>query len=71
MGKVIGLAMVVVGTVLLAIGISASDSLSSEVSRFFNGHPTNYSLWMLLGGLTLVILGAGGWLSFRRGPGRG
>jgi hypothetical protein len=64
------MAMLVVGTVLVALGISASDSVTSELSRFFSGQPTSYSLWMLLGGLVLVVIGAGGWAASRTGPHR-
>ena len=67
MNKGIGLALLVVGIVLVIFGINASDSTSSGVSRMFTGAPTNKALWLLLGGTAAVIIGAAMTL---RGPKR-
>ncbi len=58
MNKGIGMALLVVGAALIFFGFNASDSASSDVSRFFTGAPTNKALWMLLGGGAAVIVGA-------------
>jgi uncharacterized membrane protein HdeD (DUF308 family) len=58
MNKGIGIALVVVGIVLVAYGFNASDSTSSGISRFFTGAPTNKALWLLLGGIGSTIVGA-------------
>ena len=58
MNKAIGLALLVVGVVLLVYGIDASNSVSSSVSRTFTGSPTDKTMWMLLGGIAAVIVGA-------------
>ena len=58
MNKAIGLALLVVGLVLVIFGINATDSLSSDVSRFFTGTPTDRSMWLLLGGIAAVIVGS-------------
>jgi Ca2+/Na+ antiporter len=65
MHRVIGLALFVVGIVLLAMGVSASDSIASEISRFFTGHPSDRSIWLILGGLVSTILGAAGLMASR------
>ncbi len=64
MNKGIGLALLVVGIVLIILGASASDSVSSGVSRAFTGAPTNKTLWLLLGGAASAVAGAV--LTFRR-----
>jgi hypothetical protein len=58
MNKAIGLALLAVGIALIVFGINASDSFSSDVSRFFTGHPTDKSIWLLLGGIAATIVGA-------------
>lgn len=65
MTRFIGLALFIVGIVLLAFGISASDSIGSEFSRFFSGKPTDKAIWLLVGGVVSLVLGVGGMLSPR------
>ena len=55
--KLISLAILAVGVVLVIYGFSASESFSSDVSRFFTGSPTDKAIWMLLGGIVAVIIG--------------
>ena len=40
MNKIISVALLVGGVVLIVIGISATNSFSSDVSWFFTGSPT-------------------------------
>jgi len=58
MNKGIGIALLVVGIVLVVYGMNASDSVSSNISRTFTGAPTNKTLWLLLGGAGCAITGA-------------
>ena len=62
MNKVVSLALVIGGIVLIAYGINASDSIGSDVSRFFTGNPTDKTIWFLLGGIVAVAIGGGGLL---------
>ena len=55
--KAISLAILVAGALLLVFGVSASQSLGSDISRFFTGSPTNKAIWMLIGGAVLSIIG--------------
>ncbi len=55
----IGLALAAIGIVLLIIGISASDSVASDVSRFFTGEPTDRAIWFTLGGVAALVVGLG------------
>lgn len=60
MNKIISLAFLVGGIVLLIFGILAVDSFSSDVSRFFSGAPTDKAIWMLIGGVLATFVGLGG-----------
>ena len=57
MNKIVSLALLVGGVVLIIFGISAMNSFSSDVSRFFTGSPTDKAVWMLIGGITAAIVG--------------
>jgi hypothetical protein len=63
--KLIALALLAAGVLLLILGIRAADSLGSDISRFFTGSPTDKSVWMLIIGVVLCAIGLGGIL---RGP---
>ena len=68
MNKMISLALLVGGVVLIIFGIQATDSFSSDVSRFFTGSPTNKAVWMLIGGIVAVGIGlTGTFLRSKRG----
>ncbi|HYE07966.1 MAG TPA: DUF3185 family protein [Planctomycetota bacterium] len=54
----LGLALLVVGIVLLVLGISSADSFASDVSKFFTGSPTDKAVWMMVGGVASLIVGA-------------
>lgn len=67
MNNSISFALVVGGIVLIAFGIAAIDSFSSDVSRFFTGAPTDKAVWMLIGGIIAAIVGlTGATLTSRR-----
>lgn len=53
----IGLAIVILGIVLLVMGINASESVASDFSRFFTGNPTDRAMWLILGGIAAIIVG--------------
>ena len=57
MNKPISLALLVAGIVLTVIGINATNSFSSSVSRTFTGSPTDKALWMLIGGILMGVVG--------------
>jgi uncharacterized membrane protein YidH (DUF202 family) len=62
MNKLVSLALLVGGVVLIVIGINATNSFSSDVSRFFTGSPTDKAIWMLIGGILAAVLGLTGTL---------
>lgn len=55
--KLISIALLIAGIVLLAVGFNATNSLSSDVSRFFTGAPTDKAVWMLVAGGVAAVLG--------------
>ncbi len=65
MNKLISLGLIVGGGLLIIFGITAMDSFSSDVSRFFTGAPTDKSVWMLVGGVVAVLAGLSGVVIFR------
>lgn len=65
MNKMISLVLIVVGISLIVFGVIAMDSVSSDVSRFFTGTPTDKAVWMLIGGAAATIVGLSGVTLFR------
>ena len=57
MNKTISAALLAGGILLLVLGINAYDSSSSDISRFFTGSPTDKSMWLLVGGGAVTVLG--------------
>lgn len=57
MNQAIAIALLAGGIVLLIFGFNASESFSSDVSRFFTGSPTDKAVWMLVGGAVLSVVG--------------
>jgi len=57
MNKLIPIALLVGGVVLMILGIQGMNSFSSDLSRFFTGSPTNKAVWMLLGGVVAAVVG--------------
>jgi uncharacterized membrane protein YidH (DUF202 family) len=62
MNKIVSLALLVGGVVLMVFGINATNSFSSDVSRFFTGSPTDKAVWMLIGGMVATVVGLVGTL---------
>lgn len=46
------------GLLLITFGVAAMDSFNSDVSRFFTGAPTDKAVWMLAGGVALLVGGS-------------
>lgn len=62
MNKGISVALLVAGIVVIIWGVSASQSFSSDVSRFFTGSPTDKAMWLLIGGILAAVVGLFGLL---------
>lgn len=57
MNKAVSLALLAGGILLLILGIHAYNSSSSDISRFFTGSATDKSIWLLVGGIIVTVLG--------------
>jgi drug/metabolite transporter (DMT)-like permease len=55
--RLIGIILLVVGIVLVVMGIQATDSFSSQFSKFFTGSPTDHAVWLTLGGIAAILAG--------------
>ena len=55
MNKAVLLAIFAGGIVLVIYGVAASESFSSDISRFFTGSPTDKTIWMLVVGVVSII----------------
>ena len=62
MNRAVSLAILAGGVILLIYGAAASNSFSSDISRFFTGSPTYMAVWMLFGGVVAIIIGGVGLL---------
>jgi hypothetical protein len=60
MNKLISLMLLAGGIALIVYGVHASNSVSSDFSRFFTNSPTNKTIWLLIGGGVVAAIGAGG-----------
>jgi hypothetical protein len=60
MNKAIFIALLAGGIILTVFGINATNSFSSDVSRFFTGSPTDKAVWMMAGGVAMGIAGLAG-----------
>jgi len=62
MNKLVSLALLVGGVALIIVGINATNSFSSDISRFFTGSPTDKAIWILIGGIVAAVVGLTGTL---------
>lgn len=62
MYRMIALALLAGGVLLLVFGVNALNSTSSDLSRWFTGAPTDRAIWLLVGGIAAAGAGAAGLL---------
>ena len=62
MNRAVSLAILAGGVLLTIYGVAASNSFSSDISRFFTGSPTDKAMWMLFGGVAGIVVGMVGLL---------
>ena len=60
MNKILSLAFLAAGGVLLLLGAQASSSTGSSVSRFFTGAPTHETTWLLACAAVALVVGLAG-----------
>ena len=57
MNKMFAIVLLVGGVVLMVLGVQATKSFSSDVSRFFTGSHTDKAIWMVIGGVVAAVMG--------------
>jgi len=57
MKKLVSLALLAGGIVLIISGYNSTHSFASQVSRFFTDSPTDKAIWMLIGGTAAALIG--------------
>ncbi len=57
MNKLFPIVLLAGGVVLIVMGVNATNSFGSDVSRFFTGSPTDKAIWMLIGGIVAAAIG--------------
>ena len=60
MNRAVSFVLLAGGILLIVLGINASNALSSDISRFFTGSPTDKSMWLLAGGVLTSVIGVMG-----------
>jgi len=63
MNTVLGITLLAAGALLFVLGINASNSIASDVSRTFSGSPTDRTIWLLV--LGIVSAGVGLFFTLR------
>jgi hypothetical protein len=59
MNYTLSVIFIVAGIIMLVMGLMSADSLASQFTRFFSGHPTDKAMWLLIGGVTSLLIGTG------------
>jgi len=55
--RIIGIALLVLGVVLLVFGFNATQSVGEEISEAFTGRFSDETMWYLIGGAVAAVLG--------------
>ena len=57
MNRAAGIALLVVGLVLVIFGMNAAESLGSRLSQLLTGTPSDKAVWFLVAGIAVAIIG--------------
>lgn len=61
-GQSLGIAILVVGVVLLVFGYNSSETPVDQISNTLTGRYTDTTMWYIIVGIAMVV--AGGFMSF-------
>ena len=64
--RILGLAILAIGIVLIVFGVTATHGMNEELSKAVTGKYTDETMWYIIGGIFLVVIG-GGMSLLRRG----
>ncbi len=62
MNRIIALALLAGGVLLVVFGVNAMNSASSDLSRLFTGSPSDRTIWLMVGGTAVAVAGLSGLL---------
>lgn len=57
MARIIGVALLAVGILLLYWGYQTQESLESQVTELVSGTPSDKAMWLLIGGAACALVG--------------
>ena len=57
--RVLGSVLCIVGIVLVIFGIAATEKTGEKVVNEVTGHYTDKTMWYIIGGIAMIIGGAG------------
>jgi hypothetical protein len=57
MNRATGIALLVVGLVLIIFGMNAAESLGSRLSQLLTGTPSDKAIWFLVAGTAVAVIG--------------
>ena len=57
--RILGIVLLVVGLILVAFGLNMSDSVSESIKEGVTGRYSDKTMWYLIGGAALAVLGGG------------
>ena len=60
MNRIVSLTILVIGVSLLIFGLSAGDSIGSEVSEVVSGAPSDKTIWLVVTGALAAVVGGRG-----------
>jgi len=55
--RILGVLLLVAGSILLIVGLNASHSAADRWSNFFTGHFTDATVWYIIGGIASAVGG--------------
>lgn len=55
--RIFGVALLVIGVVILIVGVNSSHSLADQVSNTFTGRFTEATTWYIIGGAAVALVG--------------
>ena len=55
--RIIGIVLLVVGVVILLFGMNAKDTLGEQVNEAVTGRYSDRTMWYIIGGIGLGVLG--------------
>jgi hypothetical protein len=66
MNMSLALTLLIAGIVLLVFGLGSADSIQNAFLRFFTGHFTDRTMWLIVGGCICAAVGLLGCYRCRR-----